>query len=123
MALDSVSTIRGLCLLTRTVLISRVRLKRGRDGLELGERGGQVVHDLARNHLRRLQVVEVLERFVAQPGDVEVRLVASHEFVVPESAVPLRLNPLGSRSESVSEMACARMASQVAMSDSVIQRR
>ena len=54
----------------------RARVRDCRDRSELRQRGLQVLDDLLRDHLGRGQVVHVLERLVAQPGDVEADLVA-----------------------------------------------
>jgi hypothetical protein len=61
---------------------SRRRLARGclqpdGDSLELSEGGGQVLNDLTSDDLRSRQVVEVFERLVTQPREVEVDLVAA----------------------------------------------
>lgn len=67
----------------------------GGDGLELDHGSRQVFDDFAGGHLGCGQVVGVLERLVAQPGDVEVGLVARHEFVVGEGPPTIGLYPLG----------------------------
>jgi hypothetical protein len=55
-----------------------------RDCLELGQRRRQVLDDLASDDLGSGEVVEILERLVAQPGDVEVDLVPGEQLVVVE---------------------------------------
>ena len=61
---------------------------------ELGERRFELLDDLGGEHTGRRQVAGVLEGLVAQPGDVEVRLVPSDQLVVGEPAEPLGLDPL-----------------------------
>jgi len=55
-----------------------------RYGFELHQRRSQVFDDLAGNDLRRWEVVHVFEGLVAQPRDVEIRLVPGDELVVSE---------------------------------------
>jgi hypothetical protein len=64
-------------------------------GGELGECGLEVLDDLLRDHLRRWQVVGVLERFVPEPGDVEAGLLPCDELVIAEAPEPLGLLPSG----------------------------
>ena len=42
----------------------------------------KILHDIRRQHVRFGQVGRLLQRFVAQPEDVEVDLVPRHQFVV-----------------------------------------
>jgi hypothetical protein len=70
-----------------------LRLKRCGDGRELGERGGEVINDLAGDDVGRWQTVDIFEGVVGKPCEVEVDLVASDELVVGE-----RLPVLGLRS-------------------------
>jgi hypothetical protein len=72
-------------------------LQRSRHGLELRQGSGEVVDDLAGNDLRCREVIEVLERGVLQPGDVEVDLVPRNELVIAEGAESLALDPLAAR--------------------------
>src|SRR3954471_10425780 len=67
------------------------RLRSGGHRLGLGQRSGEVVDDLPGDDLGRRQVVDVLERGVLQPGDVEVGLVTRDEFLVREPAEALAL--------------------------------
>ena len=62
-------------LLGQGAVVGRCRLKFGRDGLELRQRRRQVLDDLSGDDLGRREVVGILQRLVAQPGDVEVDLV------------------------------------------------
>ncbi len=62
-------------------------------GLELGQCRGEVLDDLAGDDLGGGQVVEVLQRLVAQPGDVEVDLVPSDQLVVGERLRTARTRP------------------------------
>jgi hypothetical protein len=55
-----------------------------RDCLKLRERRGEIFDDLSGDGLGRGEVVSVVERFVTQPGDVEVDLVARDEFLLAE---------------------------------------
>ena len=49
------------------------------------------------DHVWRREVVGVLERLVAQPGDVQAGLVARQQLVVGERPEPLALHPLVAR--------------------------
>ena len=63
---------------------------------ELFQSGFQILRDLRGYDLRRLQVIRPFEAFVLEPEDVEVGLVAVHQFFVREAPEPLRLAPLAS---------------------------
>ena len=57
--------------MTRPTPIAQLCLHCGRYGLELGERRCQVFDDLSCDDIRGGQVVEVVERLVLEPGDLE----------------------------------------------------
>lgn len=67
-------------------------LKGGGDGLELRQCRREVLDDLPRDDLGCGQVVQVLQRLVAEPRDVEVGLVPRDEVLVVERVEPLGLS-------------------------------
>lgn len=73
--------------------MSELLLQSHRHGLELRQRCRQILDDLAGKDVRGRQAVQVLERLVAQPSDVQVRLVTGDEFVVGEGLPPLAILP------------------------------
>ena len=76
---------------SRSVVCRGRRRERLRDRGELRERGFEVLDDLLRDDLRRREVLEILERLVAEPDEVEADLVALEELVVGEALEALRL--------------------------------
>ncbi len=71
-------------------------LERLGQGGELSQGGFEVLDDLGCDHTGCRQVVGVLQALVAEPEDVEARLVAGDQLVVAEPVEPLALLSLAS---------------------------
>jgi hypothetical protein len=76
---------------TRHLALSPFSLQLFCNRLELHQRGFQVLDDLLRKHVLVGQVFGVVEGFILQSEDVQVELVASHDFVVAETPSSRRM--------------------------------
>ena len=74
--------------------IAGSRFKSRRHRLELRQCRGQIFDDFPGDHLGRRQVVRIFQRLIAQPGDIEVDLVAGENVVIGVCLPPLGFNPL-----------------------------
>ncbi len=76
-------------------IFSRLRrLEVGADCLKLLEGRAKILHDFFCQDVGRRQASGVLDTFVPEPEDVQVRLVPLHQFFVGERAEALCLLPV-----------------------------